>query len=137
LGQRPQLRPPYTKKHIDIVELLPVDLMLDSPYQPRRRELGPLFTWLNTGESSNREVEEFNLHPNQLKALSPQGQGYLLLPDRTVGVSFEMLPRFAVADYTVLRRPPGEGLNLYDRFVMHPRDIPARDDRLPAKVRGA
>lgn len=82
-----------------------------------RFSLGPLFTWLNTGESSNREVEEFNLHPNQLKSLAPRGQGYLLLPDGTAGVSFETLPRFAVRNFKLPHKPAGEGLNLYDLFV--------------------
>jgi hypothetical protein len=82
-----------------------------------RYSLGPLFTFLNTGEVSNREVEEFILHPNALKSLAPQGQGYLLLPDGTTGVSFETLPRFAVPDYPLPRRMDGDGLNLYDLFV--------------------
>ncbi len=82
-----------------------------------RYTLGPLFTFLNTGEVSNREVEEFILHPNALKSLAPQGQGYLLLPDRTTGVSFETLPRFDVDDYPLPRRSGGDGLNLYELFV--------------------
>lgn len=82
-----------------------------------RFSLGPLFTFLNTGEVSNRETEEFILHPNHLKSLAPQGQGYLLLPDRMCGLNFEVLPRFGGADYPLQRKPMAVGLNLYEKFV--------------------
>jgi hypothetical protein len=82
-----------------------------------RYSLGPLLTFLNTGEVSNREVEEFVLHPNALKSLGPQGQGYLLLPNRMSGISFEMLPRFEVPDHPLPKRAAPPGLDLYARFV--------------------
>jgi len=91
-----------------------------------RFSLGPLFTFLNTGEVSNREVEEFILHPNALKSLAPQGQGYLLLPDRLSGVSFEVLPRLDVPDHPLPRKPAAEGLDLHGRFVATSAPGPSR-----------
>lgn len=84
-----------------------------------RFSLGPLLTFLNTGEVSSRETEEFIVHPNSLKSLAPQGQGYLLLPNRMTGCNFEILPRFAeVPDYPLpKKRSRGNGLGLYDEFV--------------------
>ncbi len=101
-----------------------------------RFSVGPLFTFLNSGEVSNREVEEFVLHPNALKNLAPQGQGYLLLPDRTVGVSFATLPRFEVPDYPLPRRPAAVGLDLYNKFVterQRRRAVAPRGDK-PARA---
>ncbi len=81
-----------------------------------RFHLGPLFTFLNTGESSNREVEVLKLHPNRLKS-SPCGQAYLLQPDSMTGLNLEPLPRFHVPDYPLSKRDPRAGLNLADLFV--------------------
>jgi type IV secretory pathway TraG/TraD family ATPase VirD4 len=88
-----------------------------------RFSVGPLLTFLNSGEVSNREVEEFVLHPNALKNLAPQGQGYLLLPDRTVGVSLAPLKRVKNIDFPLRRKPPAEGLGLYSRFVLAREDV--------------
>jgi hypothetical protein len=94
-----------------------------------RYSLGPLLTFLNTGEVSNREVEEFVLHPNSLKSLAPRGQGYLLLPDRTHGLSFEVLPRLKVPDFPLPLKGRGTGLDLYTKFVIHPQSWPASSQR--------
>ena len=89
-----------------------------------RFNLGPFFTFLNTGDVSNREVEEFIIHPNALKSLAPQGQGYLLLPDRMSGVSFEILPPLDVPDYQLPKHLPGKGLDLHARFVESKKNAP-------------
>ncbi len=82
-----------------------------------RFHLGPLFTFLNTGESSNREVEVLKLHPNRLKSLAPCGQAYLLQPDSMTDLNLEPLPRFHVPDYPLPKREACAGLNLADLFV--------------------
>jgi hypothetical protein len=86
-----------------------------------RFSLGPLWTFLNTGEVSNREVEEFILHPNALKSLAPFGQGYVLLPDRSHPVNLEMLPPLGSCEpqpeRLVARLPEARGLNLMQAFV--------------------
>jgi type IV secretory pathway TraG/TraD family ATPase VirD4 len=78
---------------------------------------GPLLTLLNTGKVSNREVEEFVLHPNALKNLAPCGQGYVLLPNSVRAVNFEILPRMAVTATLVGRKDPVDGLNLLELFI--------------------
>ncbi|MFC1610833.1 type IV secretory system conjugative DNA transfer family protein [Myxococcota bacterium] len=82
-----------------------------------RYKLGPLFTFLNTGESSNREVEALRLHPNQPKSLAPCGQAYLLQPDRVTGLNLEPLPRFAIPEYELPKNGVAAGLDLANLFV--------------------
>ena len=92
-----------------------------------RFALGPLFTFINTGEVSNREVETYNIHPNRLKSLAPRGQGFLLLPDGITAVNLEPFPNLEVEDYALPRQPNGDGLNLSDVVMsMEPegREVP-------------
>jgi len=96
-----------------------------------RYTLGPLWTFLNTGEVSNREVEEFILHPNALKSLAQSGQGYLLLPNKCTGVNFAMLPEFALGDYLLPRNDNGDGLNLMRLF--EGQSVPHRQPKKTTK----
>ena len=82
-----------------------------------RYSVGPLWTHINSGEASNREVQEIKIHPDALKGLAECGQGYLLLPRRVEPLSFAMLPELAVPDYPLRRKPQVEGLDLYGKFV--------------------
>jgi len=82
-----------------------------------RYSMGPLGTLLNSGETSNREVQEFRVHPDSLKALKSCGQGFLLLPDRMEPVSFAMLPEFGGGQGELEKNDEGEGLGLYRKFV--------------------
>ena len=63
--------------------------------------------------------------------------GYLLLPDRTSGVSFEPLPRFRVSDWR-LRRRNGDalGLNLYQQFVLGEGGEDRSADLAPRPAKG-
>jgi hypothetical protein len=91
-----------------------------------RFSAGPLWTLLNSGEVSNREVEEFVLHPNDLKALQPYGQGWVLRPEAKHGVNFALLkdevPRVPDTSRFVPNPPPARGLNLLDHFLREPSD---------------
>jgi hypothetical protein len=83
-----------------------------------RRQNGPLFTSLMTGDASSKQVETFRLHPNAIKGLARCGQGYLLNDEGIRPVVYGMLPDIAY-DYPLAGRDQSgaRGLRLYEQFV--------------------
>ncbi len=96
-----------------------------------RFKVGPLFTFLNTGDVSNREVEEFVLHPNLLKCLEARGQGYLLKPEGMTGLNFAMLPRLnATQEHPKSLGPAHDiGLDFHGRFVLNSQNYLKNEKR--------
>ena len=84
-----------------------------------RRERGPLFTSLATGDASTKLVEAYKLHPNRIKTLGTSGQGYLYNGEGIKPLVYGMLPPDLVAHYDLPRKDQSRavGLRLYERFI--------------------
>jgi hypothetical protein len=84
-----------------------------------RRERGPLFTSLATGDASTKLVEAYKLHPNRIKTLATSGQGYLYNGEGIKPLVYGMLPAGLVADYQLPQKDQtrARGLRLYERFI--------------------
>lgn len=75
----------------------------------------------STLEASSREVDEYRLHPNRIKALGC-GQAYMIHDGRFSGVNFQTIPDSFFAKYPKLQpvelpKKKVEGLELYKLFV--------------------
>lgn len=81
-----------------------------------RRTIGELAVALNTGESSLREVDEYNLHPNAIKHLADVGQAYVVVGSEHHPLNLGCLPRELFDrepdEPLVPKRPQGPALNL-------------------------
>ena len=84
-----------------------------------RRQRGPLFTSLATGDASTKLVEAYKLHPNRIKTLATSGQGYLYNGEGIKPLVYGMLPPGLVAHYDLPRKDQARavGLRLYERFI--------------------
>jgi type IV secretory pathway TraG/TraD family ATPase VirD4 len=74
----------------------------------------------STLEASEREVDEYRLHPNHIKALASYGQAYLVNDSSFVGVNLELLDRhleLPAATPPAPKRPSSDGLRLHELFV--------------------
>lgn len=83
-----------------------------------RVQRGALLTSLVTGDASSRLVETYKLHPNDIKNLAAQGQGYLLNGDQILPLSYSPLPDFKM-DFALKRNDQAKahGLRLYESSV--------------------
>lgn len=84
-----------------------------------RRERGPLFTSLATGDASTKLVEQYKLHPNRIKTLATSGQGYLYNGEGIKPIVYGMLPPDLIADYKLPQKDQSRavGLRLYEKFI--------------------
>jgi hypothetical protein len=84
-----------------------------------RREPGPLWTSIETQNSSTKLVEAYRLHPNRIKHLARCGQGYLYTDEGVTPVCYPMFPTSLRARYplAVNDQEGARGLRLYERFV--------------------
>jgi hypothetical protein len=81
-----------------------------------RKDPGPLFTSLQTGVASSRQVESYKLHPNRIKNLAPAGQAYLYADSSIEPLCLGQLPELH-ADYPLPTRATANarGLRLHER----------------------
>lgn len=81
-----------------------------------RKSVGALAVKINTGEQSEREVEEFYLHPNYIKNLAKSGQAYVINGQDFHAINLGRLPAefFAKPDPLpqLTKKPPLSGLGL-------------------------
>lgn len=81
-----------------------------------RKSVGALGVKVNTGEQSEREVEEFYLHPNYIKNLAKSGQAYVINGQHYQGINLGRLPStfFTNPDPfpTLPKKPAVTGLGL-------------------------
>ncbi|WP_164003021.1 type IV secretory system conjugative DNA transfer family protein [Pyxidicoccus caerfyrddinensis] len=86
-----------------------------------RRQQGALWTSLLTGDASVKLVETFRLHPNEIKNLSPRGQGWCVSKQGPIPVNYARLPPL-IADFPLQRRIQAgtPGLRLEENFLRAP-----------------
>ena len=91
-----------------------------------RREPGPLFTSIETQDSSTKLVEAYKLHPNRIKHLARCGQGYLYTDEGLTPVCYPLFPPALRTQYPLTRNAQEEvrGLRLYERFVAVAPSLP-------------
>jgi hypothetical protein len=98
-----------------------------------RTDPGPLFTSLQTGIGSSRQVEAYKLHPNRIKSLAPVGQAYLLSDDVLKPLCLGMMPTEMTANYPLetVAGPAYGGLCLHEKVMARAAefDRPARGCR--------
>ena len=89
--------------------------------QTVRRQQGPLFTSLATGDASTKLVEAYKLHPNRIKNLATAGQGYLYNGEGIKPIVYGMLPADLVARYDLKQKDQSKarGLRLHEQFIEH------------------
>jgi hypothetical protein len=107
-----------------------------------RKEQVDLATSLYTGDVSSKMVEGYRLHPNCIKNLQPDGQGYLKTDRDILPISYAELPPMA-GGFELTRRDQtkARGLRLYERFLapganrgkVGPALVPARSEPTAAQ----
>jgi intracellular multiplication protein IcmO len=95
-----------------------------------RKDPGPLFTSLQTGVASSRQVESYKLHPNRIKNLAAAGQAYLYTDASIEPLCLGQLPELH-AEYQLPTRATTKtrGLRLYERVSRASAEAEARLDR--------
>jgi hypothetical protein len=98
-----------------------------------RKDPGPLFTSLQSGVASSRQVESYKLHPNRIKNLAAAGQAYLYTDSSIEPLCLGQLPELT-ADYALPARAATDkrGLRLYERVSSASAEAEADLDRRSA-----
>lgn len=98
-----------------------------------RKDPGPLFTSLQSGVASSRQVESYKLHPNRIKNLAAAGQAYLYTDSSIEPLCLGQLPELT-ADYPLPARAAADarGLRLYERVSSASAEAEADLDRRSA-----
>ena len=92
-----------------------------------RHSAGALLTVKPSLEFSDREVEEFRLHPNRIKSLHKHAQGFFIDNNEFVTLNFSMLTDEFFEGRGELKLPKkkqGKGIDLFSRFVDRDMKVP-------------